>query len=87
MEDKVKKLSDRSVRIIIALNDCGRFRPACVICSKSCMTLLISSLVEQGWIHVCKALWNKLNYLANLVVPKRNLNFSQRALDTEGQVV
>ena len=46
VKDKVKKLSGRRVRIIIALNDCGRFKSACVICSKSCMTLLISLLVE-----------------------------------------
>ena len=87
MENRVKKLSGRSIRIIIALNDCRRFKPACVICSKSCMTLLISSLAKQGWIHVCKALWNKLNRLANPVVQKRDLSISQSALDTEGQVV
>ena len=86
VEDKVKKLSGRRVRIIIALNDCGRFKPACVICSKSCTTVLIFLLAEQGQIYVHKALWNKFNCPANLVVPKRDLSFSQSALDTEGQV-
>ena len=86
VEDKVKKSSGRSVRIIIALKDCGKFKPACIICSKSCTIVLISSLVEQGWICVCKALWNKLNCLANPIVPKRDLSFSQSALDTERQV-
>ena len=86
VEDKVKKLFGRRVRIIITLNDCGRFKPACVICSKSYMTLLISLLAEQGWICMCKALWNKLNCPTNPVVPKRDLSFSQSALDTEGWV-
>ena len=48
VENKVKNLSSISVRIIIAWNDCGRFKPACIIYSKSCMTVLISSLAEWG---------------------------------------
>ena len=48
VDERVKKSSGRRVRIIIAWNDSGRFRPACVICSKSCTTLLISSLADRG---------------------------------------
>ena len=48
VDERVKKSSGRRVRIIIVRNDLGRFRPACVICSKSCMTLLMSSLADRG---------------------------------------
>ena len=48
VDKRVKKSLGRRVKIIIARNDLGRFRPACVICSKSCTTLLMSSLVDQG---------------------------------------
>ena len=84
VDERVKKSLDRRVKMIMARNDSGRFRPACVICSKSCTTLLMSSLADWGWILVHKALWNKLNCPASPVVPKRDLSFSQSAFDTEG---
>ena len=48
VEERVKKSSGRRVKIIMARNDSGRFKPACVICSKSCTTLLMSSLADRG---------------------------------------
>ena len=48
VDERVKKSSGRRVKMIIAWNDSGRFRPACVICSKSCTTVLMSLLADQG---------------------------------------
>ena len=48
VDERVKKSLGRSVKMIIAWNDSGRLRPACVICSKSCTTVLMSSLADQG---------------------------------------
>ena len=46
VDERVKKSSGRRVKMIMARNDSGRFKPAYVICSKSCTTLLMSSLAD-----------------------------------------
>ena len=48
VDKRVKKSLGRRVKIIIVQNDSGRFKPACVICSKSCTTVLMSSLANRG---------------------------------------
>ena len=48
VDERVKKSLDRRVKMIIVQNDLGRFKPACVICSKSCTTVLMSLLADQG---------------------------------------